>query len=244
VKHTLTSYISLLDETGGLATARRTSLHSTPPINLLSNPHPELHTSYPEYVWYPSPLANASHSAERLAQRYSTYLSSAPSDAQIHNFIADEIEDGLGIYDATVEEINGFVKDPATSLYQYADMMSRRSQTGWSTHGHSAADVNIYSSDAEAARGLAGNHENTEVGEFLRSYLEVDVDAVTKELKEKGMNLKVKTAGGDEVSWMGKVPEEGQRLDGQNHLATYGGDFKKRGANMGVEHGDDCGCGH
>jgi len=210
-------------ETGGLATAR------------------QLHTSYPDYVWYPSPLANASHSAERMALRYNTYLSNAPSDEQKHNFIEDEIEDGLGIFDATLDEINNLVKDPATALYQYADMMSRRSQTGWSTHGHSAADVNIYTSDPDAAKALVGNHENTEVGEFLRDYLGVDVDAVTSELREKGANLKVTTVGGEEVGWMGKIPEEGQRLDGQNHIAAYGGDFRRDG---GVVHGDECGCGH
>ncbi|KAH4127752.1 alkaline phosphatase [Parastagonospora nodorum] len=208
-------------ETGGLATAR------------------QLHTTYPEYVWYPSPLANASHSAERMALRYNTYLINDPSDSQKQEFIADEIEDGLGIFDAKDDEINGLVKDPATALYQYADMMSRRSQTGWSTHGHSAADVNIYSSNPKAAMALVGNHENTEVGEFLRNYLEVDVEAVTKELRDKGTHLTVLKAG-EQVSWMGKIPEEGQRLDGQNHLASYGGDFKKRG----VEHGEDCGCGH
>jgi alkaline phosphatase len=211
-------------ETGGLATAR------------------QLHAAYPDYVWYPSPLANASHSAERMALRYNKYLVSAPSDEQTFNFIEDEIVDGLGIYDASVEEINALVEGPDTALYQYADMMSRRSQTGWSTHGHSAADVNIYSSDPEAAKALAGNHENTEVGEFLREYLGVDVDAVTKELREKGTNLKVKTAGGEEVSWMGKIPEVGQRLDGQNHVASYGGDHKRRDG--GVVHGDECGCGH
>ena len=121
-------------------------------------------------------------------------------------------------------------------------MMSRRSQTGWSTHGHSAADVNIYSSDPKAAMALVGNHENTEVGDFLREYLGVDVEAVTKELRDKGTNLKVTNAGGEEISWMGKIPEEGQRLDGQNHLASYGGDFRKR--DQGVVHGADCGCGH
>jgi alkaline phosphatase len=100
--------------------------------------------------------------------------------------------------------------------------------------------VNIYSSDPKAAKALVGNHENTEVGEFLSHYLGVDVEAVTKELREKGTSLKVLNKDGDEVSWMGRVPAEGQRLDGQNHLASYGGDFKKRG----VEHGEDCGCGH
>lgn len=87
---------------------------------------------------------------------------------------------------------------------------------------------------------LVGNHENTEVGEFLRNYLGVDVEAVTKELREKGTKLNVLNAAGEEVSWMGKVPADGQRLDGQNHLASYGGDFRKRH----LLHGRDCGCGH
>lgn len=118
-------------------------------------------------------------------------------------------------------------------------MLSRRSQTGWSTHGHSGADVNIYSSDPKAALPLVGNHENTEVGDFLANYLGVDVDSVTEELKEKGTNLMVTAANGEQVSWMGRVPDEGERLDGQNHLASYGGDFKKRH----FLHGRDCGCG-
>jgi alkaline phosphatase len=97
-------------------------------------------------------------------------------------------------------------------------MVSRRAQTGWSTHGHSGADVNIYASSPEAAKDLQGNHENTDVGVFLREYLGVDVDAITKELKEKGAKVE---------GWMGKVPEDGQRLDGQDHLDHYEGDFKK-----------------
>ncbi|KAH8721563.1 alkaline-phosphatase-like protein [Phaeosphaeriaceae sp. PMI808] len=203
-------------ETGGLATAR------------------QLHTSYPEYVWYPSALANTSRSAERMALHYNTYLASNPTTSQKHEFIADEIEYGLGIYDATEDEINALVNSPDTSLYLYADMVSRRSQIGWSTHGHSAADVNIYSSDPAASSALIGNHENTEVGAFLRDYLGVDVDAVTQELRSKGAQLGVAAdAQGKMVGWMGRVPEMGERLDGQNHVAGYGGDFRKRGLCMG-----------
>ena len=113
-------------------------------------------------------------------------------------------------------------------------MISRRSQTGWSTHGHSAADVNIYSSDPEKTKALVGNHENTEVGEFLRDYLAVDVEA------EKSKGLKVLDANGTEISWMGKLPQDGERLDGQTHLADYTGDFKKRH----LLHGRACDCGH
>jgi alkaline phosphatase len=87
---------------------------------------------------------------------------------------------------------------------------------------------------------LVGNHENTEVGDFLRDFLDVDVQAVTRELRQKGAGLKVLGKNGTEVGWMGKVPKKGQRLDGQTHLASYGGDFRKRH----IVHGNECGCGH
>lgn len=200
----------------------------------------ELHADYPEYVWYPSPLANASHSAERLALEYAKYLHSSPSESQIRDFVRASFSNGLGIHDYTDDEVDALTRDPSTALYHYADMLSRRSQTGWSTHGHSAADVNIYSSDPAAARALVGNHENTEVGQFLQTYLDVDVDAVTRELRSKGGDLTAADVHGGEAGWMGKVPDEGQRLDGQTHMASYAGDFKKRHS----LHGRACDCGH
>jgi alkaline phosphatase len=220
----------------------RSSSHSIHVTN--ANKTTELHSSYPEYLWHPSPLANASHSAEHLALSYTKFLltNPSPSESDKTSFIRDSITKGLGIFDATDTEISSLVSDPGTALYQYADMVSRRSQTGWSTHGHSAADVNIYSSDPKAAMALVGNHENTEVGDFLREYLGVDVEAITKELRAKGTGLMVQGANGTEVGWMGAVPKEGVRLDGQTHLASYGGDFRKRDG--GVVHGQDCGCGH
>jgi len=211
-------------ETGGLATAR------------------QLHAAYPEYVWYPGPLANASHSAERLDFLYKDFLATHPSASESDqlDYIRHSITSGLGIHDASDDEIRALLKQPASALYQYADMVSRRSQTGWATHGHSAADVNIFSSDPEKARALVGNHENTEVGDFLRDWLDVDVDAVSEELRQKGRGLMALGKGGEEISWMGPLPEEGQRLDGQNHLGDYSGDFRKRH----LSHGNDCGCGH
>ena len=185
-------------------------------------------------------MANASHSAEHLALEYAKYLVNDPSDTAKTSFVKDSITKGLGIEDYSDAEVADLLKEPETALYQYADLISRRSQTGWSTHGHSAADVNIYSSDRKAASALVGNHENTEVGDFLRDYLGVDVEAVTKELKEKGKDLKMLDVNGTEVGWMGAIPEEGQRLDGQTHMASYGGDFKKRH----LLHGRGCDCGH
>ncbi|OJD40424.1 alkaline phosphatase [Diplodia corticola] len=196
-------------ETGGLAAAR------------------QLHESYPEYLWYPGVLGNASNSAERLAQNYHKFLLSEPTADETAAWVRKALGEGLGINDPTREEVGVLISRPDVSPYTFADMISRRSQTGWSTHGHSAADVNIFASDPRAAAPLVGNHENTEVGEFLRHYLDVDVQDITRELNEKGSRFDSVTATGEKMSWMGNLPDEGERLDGQDHLDHYQGDFKK-----------------
>ena len=206
-------------ETGGLATAR------------------QLHTTYPEYVWLPAVLANASHSAEHLA--YQLYyhvwghegtplftIANPPKHKRedLESFVRNElIEKGLGIHDATDEEVNRLIdhSDPWPASYLFADMISRRAQVGWTTHGHSAVDVNVYASNPDHARPLIGNHENTEVGKFLADYLDVDVDAVTKELKKKGAIL------AQSKKWMGNDSSDA-RAGKEAHDDHYAGDFKRR----------------
>jgi alkaline phosphatase len=87
--------------------------------------------------------------------------------------------------------------------------------------------VNIYTSSPKLAAALIGNHENTEVGKFLRDYLDVDVEAITKELNEKGTQFDTVNIQGETISWMGRIADTGERLDGQDHLDHYQGDFKK-----------------
>jgi alkaline phosphatase len=183
----------------------------------------QLHTAYPEYLWYPSVLANASHSGEHLARELATYLrQNAPSSTQLRQFISEKlILSGLGIHDATAFEIDALVEhaDPFQAAYLFADMVSRRAQNGWSTHGHSGVDVNIYSSDARYAAGLVGNHENTDVGHFLKDYLELDLEPVTQELRKKGIELQ--SVG---ESWLGKHVGEKKHID---HVVDYHGEFKR-----------------
>lgn len=92
---------------------------------------------------------------------------------------------GLGITDARDEELKKLASDPEHAIWTFADMISRRARIGWSTHGHSAVDVNVYSSGGPHAEDIHGNVENTEIGKFLRNYLAVDTAAVTEELKRK-----------------------------------------------------------
>lgn len=222
-------------ETGGLAVAR------------------QLTETYPQYRWFPEVLANASHSYEFLAREWAKYLESSSTSVSRKEKaakLADLVIEGLGITDYSDKEIDAIIDASPIwpPAYHFADMISRRAQIGWSTHGHSAADVNIYASHPSHAPGLVGNHENIEVGRFIAEYLDLDLEPVTKELREK----KVKTSSisgnqhqpeqlEDWGEWMGPpglpTNDNGRLIS----LDEYHGDFKHR--KREAEASFDCGCG-
>ncbi|OAP56230.1 hypothetical protein AYL99_09409 [Fonsecaea erecta] len=216
-------------ETGGLAAAR------------------QLHETYPAYLWFPEVLANATHSTEYLARKWNQYLSSS-ADAPRKDKgskLRDLVTSDLGISDLSQEEIDGIIDATPVwpPLYHFSDIISRRAQIGWSTHGHSAADVNIYASHPSHAPMLVGNHENIEVGEFIAEYLDLDLGVITAELKSK--KVKTSSLGGDEEEdwgeWMGP-PGLPVNLDGSLvALDAYHGDFKHR--KREAEGIAGCGCG-
>jgi len=153
-------------ETGGLSTAR------------------QIGPEYPEYLWLPEVLANASKSTESLAKIVTTGISNDDIKEQI-------LHEGLGIEDASDEEMSALHKvssDTEATRNLLSDMLSQRAQIGWSTHGHSGVDVPVFFHSTSKATNrelrsrpqLLGNHENTEVGQFLQDYLQLNTDEVTK----------------------------------------------------------------
>ncbi|KAL5361941.1 alkaline-phosphatase-like protein [Aspergillus floccosus] len=210
-------------ETGGLAAAR------------------QLHEQYPEYKWLPGVLANASHSSEYMDQALRDYLAVEKKKNKQKKFVRELLVEGLGVSDATDAEVEALLDPdlPYSHQYVFADIVSRRAQIGWSTHGHSGVDVNIYASSPKDAWALVGNNENTDVGAFLADYLNLDVDDVTKRLR--GSAYWSAEAAAESVSidqaftWLGDPLGEDVRTEG---LDTYHHEFKKRGLEM------ECGCGH
>ncbi|KAK6080273.1 Repressible alkaline phosphatase [Seiridium cupressi] len=165
-------------ETGGLSVARQNFI------------------DYPEYLWYPAVLANASYSSLYLAHKLHQHLAEGKEESgqDLQTYIKEKlVVPGLGILDATDEELAKIAKFPILAQPYFADMISRRAQIGWSSHGHSAVDVNIYSSGGPGTDAIRGNVENTEVGKFLRDYIDVDVEEITEELQKK-MNRRPKSA--------------------------------------------------
>lgn len=162
-------------ETGGLVTARQVS-----PL-------------YPDYLWYPQALLNSSHSGEFLTRKVLNAKSSDSAAFQL--FVAKEVlEKDMGIVDFAPEDVAAICElssTPDALLYYLNNMVSVRSQTGWTTHGHSAVDVNIYAHSnservnaklmsREAYSGLLGNHENIEIGAFMESLAGVSLEKVTE----------------------------------------------------------------
>lgn len=110
----------------------------------------ELHDAYPEYKWFPDTLINATHSAENLAHQLHDHTQSnkLPSRGNLEGFIRQELlERGLGVSDASDEEVNRLIdeSDPWPASYIFADIISRRAEIGWTTHGHSGELYQFFS---------------------------------------------------------------------------------------------------
>jgi alkaline phosphatase len=164
-------------ETGGLATAIQEPGH------------------LPVYNWYPRALAKASSSTEFLAAKLRTHAATTSSTkAELKEWINKElVVPGLGISNASDDELSTLADHAEASLEILSAMISLRAHVGWSTHGHTAIDVNIYSSGGPGTDKIRGNVENTDVGKFLRHYLNVDVEDITKELREKTAKMSMPT---------------------------------------------------
>ncbi|KAJ3464035.1 hypothetical protein MRS44_008821 [Fusarium solani] len=126
-------------ETGGLATAIQEPGH------------------LPVYNWYPKVLANATASAEWLAAKLHAHLASSSDSKKdlekLKKYINEElIIRGLGISNASDKEITTIAEHPDSALVLFSALISLRAHVGWSTHGHTAVDVNIYSSGGPGHR--------------------------------------------------------------------------------------------
>lgn len=189
-KHPGTVLISVSDhETGGLTVGRQVT--------------PE----YPTYEWHPEFVAPVRHSTEYLTALWISY-----TGVDKETFLNETIiKQGLGIQDATPAEVQELLNfDPhdvfsaEQFMYALGDLVSKRALIGWSTHGHTSVDVNLYVYEGKN-RGkivdrLSGSNENIDIGKTIIDYLGLDLDSITKELRKaefhEGMYKTSKEASG------------------------------------------------
>lgn len=147
-------------ETGGLAIGR------------------QLTRKYPNYEWFPEVVARVKNSSEAITRMI---LSTPVSDSQRINFIRDEVlPQILGIEDFSQKDVNylsASEREYIDILNYIGDMVSRRALLGWSTHGHTEVDVNLYAYAGkhpllkQLIYPISRNLENIELGTFMSSYL-------------------------------------------------------------------------
>ncbi len=175
--HPGTVMISVSDhETGGLSLGR------------------QLSSDYPPYQWFPGVVARVRNSTEILSNLILTTPKNERAEF-LRNVIFPVL---MGIEDYTEEDImylsNPNRQDLEIIIY-LGDMISRRAWISWASHGHSGVDVNLYAyagrSQGSAIEGLRGSHENTDLGKFMRSYLNLNdmlVERLSQSLMEAVTN--------------------------------------------------------
>lgn len=182
-----------------------TSDHETGGFTLGLQPDPD---TYPDYLWRPEVIAKAKVSTEILTSHLLAFHAANPAPTahssgqdlsrqqelyrrRVQNFIRkDVLEHGLGIKDPSDDEL-AFLANPKTipndMLRFLGHAISRRANLGWTTMGHTGVDVNLYAESSPEGgerilEGLKGNHENTDIGDFMVSYLDLDLPSITERL--------------------------------------------------------------
>ncbi|KAJ3189134.1 hypothetical protein HDU85_002759 [Gaertneriomyces sp. JEL0708] len=141
---------------------------------------------YPAYLWKPAVLAGVQRSLEVLALELANWSGgSSKKRDYVENYVIPVI---LNVTDASAEEVDGVAtaRSAPLTLSKLSDIVSPRAQIGWTTHGHSAVDVNLYAYGYRSEK-LRGNHENTDVGQFLIETLGVqtNIEKLGKKLRNE-----------------------------------------------------------
>ncbi|GBB94341.1 hypothetical protein RclHR1_23380003 [Rhizophagus clarus] len=165
-EHPGTVMISVSDhETGGFSLARQVS-------------------NQPQYLWYPEYVSRVNNSSFVLSQELLKW------DNDREAYVKKIIRDGLGIEDLDDYDVNWLGENRTQLEYEYylVNITNFKAQLGWATHGHSAVDVNLYAY-GQGSDVLRGNHENTDIGEFIVKYLDLDLNYVTNKLNRHVLSI-------------------------------------------------------
>lgn len=139
-----------------------------------------MNATFPEYLWYPDRLVGVKRSGEFISREFM-----AQPFEKREEFLLKIFDDWLGMKPSD-EDIKYLLRPDIIMTevdYYLGKVVSDHAGLGWSTHGHSAVDVNLYSFGV-GSEELRGNHENIEIGDVIRSRLNLDLDSVTKKLNK------------------------------------------------------------
>ncbi|KAJ2742894.1 vacuolar alkaline phosphatase [Coemansia sp. BCRC 34301] len=134
----------------------------------------------PDYVWYPDVLTPVKSSAEAIC----AHIRPLSKDYdKLYNAITTHVlPKQMGIDEATDEEIQAIITGAGGSTkackHAVGHVVSDRAHIGWTTGGHTGVDVGLYAYGAGSS-SIRGSKDNTNVGQLLANYLDVNPDSIT-----------------------------------------------------------------
>ncbi|KAJ1951478.1 vacuolar alkaline phosphatase [Linderina macrospora] len=135
----------------------------------------------PMYEWHPEVLAPVKKSAELICSE----MKGMASDRLRDHVVNTVLPGYLGIDDAGDGEVMNVLTAASSNSKLCRRMVgqtvSARAHIGWTTGGHTGADVGLYAYGVGAS-DLRGCYENTQIGAFLAKYLDVKMGSITRSL--------------------------------------------------------------
>ncbi|KAJ1945426.1 vacuolar alkaline phosphatase, partial [Linderina pennispora] len=108
-----------------------------------------------------------------------------PADKRSEFVRTTVIPQYLGLANVTDSDVksivDGVVSGSTECKHSVGHVVSKYARLGWTTGGHTGVDVGLYAY-GKGTEKLRGSNENTQVGEFLRDFLRLELDSVTKRL--------------------------------------------------------------
>jgi len=135
----------------------------------------------PEYWFAPGYFENSKSSTEKLSRDWK-----AATTTDLARYARDNIFKPYGIMSPTNDEISRAIalRNTTSGFGVFlGQAFSERLGVHWATLGHSAVDVTLYGHGVNH-KDFAGQHENTEVAEFVAKQLDLDLDPITERLRK------------------------------------------------------------
>ena len=136
------------------------------------------------YSWNPEKLAGAEASSSAIADSVRSIRSTGASPAAKRERITGVLTRLTGIQDVSDEIVSNLmeVEGPYAVGKAVSPLVNRNALVGWTSHAHTAVDVNLYAY-GPGANLFIGHHDNTAIAQKIARLMNVDLEAMTSDLR-------------------------------------------------------------
>ncbi len=136
------------------------------------------------YSWRPETLAAVEASSGAIADSIRSVRSTGASEAAKRTRIAGTLTRLTGVQDVPTEIVSNLmtVEGPYAVGQAVSPLVNRQALVGWTSHAHTAVDVNLYAY-GPGANAFVGHHDNTTIAQKLANLMDVDLESLTGTLR-------------------------------------------------------------